>query len=1048
MKKCKLLKLLLSLLLIIPLSMQGQTRKVTGKIADEKGEPVPFATVTIKGTQKAVVSDANGAFSIELSGTQKTLVISSAGYEDKQVDVTSASDITVTLVSGTALGEVVVTAFGVRQQKKSLGFAATEVTNKQLMESRQPNLVNALQGRVAGVQINSTGGGPGQGANIVIRGPKSALGNNQPLFVIDGVIVDNSTITEGGQANLRGMSNRMADINPDDIETMSILRGGAATALYGFRGSNGVIVITTKSAKAGKMRVSYNATYGIEEVNKFPDVQMKYTQGYRRNVPSEIYYSPTDFFPSWGPSVEAAKALDPTHPDKIFHHYARAYDQGNQFRNTLNVSGGNDKALVNTSFSYFTHNGVLPNTNYSNWNARVNAVLKLSDKLQFNPSFNYINSGGLRYNADRFNESLTYWSPRWDVKDYKTPEGAHKTYGNNNPIFGAYYNTFKDNVDRMLSNLAFTYSPVSWLDVSYRLGLDFTSDNRRATAPGQVSRPGVVNFGDNPLGFVGEYRILNKVLNSNLLLTGKFNLGQKITLNARAGHDVVDINYNFQQTQGSELDIIGLTTLNNARVITQSSRRTQLRTMGIFGDATLGYDNFLYLTLTGRNDFASSVASGNRSFFYPSVSLAYVFSQHLRMPDWITYGKLRSSFARIGIAPVEPYLTNTYYNSAFGAPLNGVNGWTRDDVKGAEDLRPEFTDNREIGLEMQFLNNRLGFDLSLYQINSKDVINRVLVPTSTGFSSFVLNSGEVENKGIELAINATPVRNNNFSWEINGNFTANRNEVVRIAEGLNEIVIASQFGYLSSGATQKWVVGQPAGGLYGIAYTRYYGSQTDDRVTVRRDLPLLIASTGTNAGFPIRDVTNQRLLGNSLPRFIYGVGNSLTYKQFNLSFLFDMRAGVQRYNQLGNFMSAFGIAKYTENRNDTKIFEGVIASGAPNTQQVWLGMERGPDGRDYNDGFYRDIHRGVTENFVEDAGWVRLRNVTLSYNIPAKVLASAKLIKGASLTFTGNNLWLSTPFSGFDPENSSFPSGSNADGFAGFSYPGVRSYFVSINVNF
>ena len=1046
MKKFKLLKLLLGLLLLIPLCMQAQTRKVTGKISDEKGEPISFATVSVKGTQKAVVSDVNGLFSIELTGAQKTLVISSAGFEDLTVDVSSTTEVNVTLKAGTALGEVIVTAFGVRQQKKSLGFAATEISNKQLVESKQPNLVNAIQGRVAGVQINSTGGGPGQGANIVIRGPKSALGNNQPLFVIDGVIVDNSTVTEGGNASLRGMSNRIADINPDDIESMSILRGGAATALYGFRGSNGVIVITTKSAKAGKMRVSYNATYGVEEVNKFPDVQTTYTQGYRSN--NQIYYSAVDFFPSWGPRVADAKTLDPTHPDKLYHHYARAYDKGNQFRNTLNVSGGNEKALVNTSFSYFTHNGVLPNTNYSNWNARLNAVLKLSDKLQFNPSFNYINSGGLRYNADRFNESLSYWSPRWDVKDYKTADGAHKTYGNNNPIFGAYYNTFKDDVDRILSNLALTYSPISWLDISYRLGLDFTSDNRRATAPGQIARPGVVSFGDNPLGFVGEYRILNKVLNSNLLITGKFNIGEKFTLNARAGHDVVDIKYNFQQTQGSELDIIGLTTLNNARVITQSSRRTQLRTMGIFADATLGYDDFLYLTLTGRNDYASSVASGNSSFFYPSASLSYVFSQHFQMPDWISYGKLRGSFARIGIAPVEPYLTNTYYNSAFGQPVNGVNGWTRDDVKGSEDLKPEFTDNREVGLEMQFLNNRVGFDVSFYQINSKDVINRVLVPTSTGFTSYVLNSGEIENKGIELAVNGTPVRTNNFTWEVNANFTSNRNKVVRLAEGLNEIVIATQFGYLSSGATQKWVVGQPAGGLYGIAYTRYYGSQTDDKVTLRRDLPLLIASTGNLAGFPIRDATNQRLLGNSLPRFLYGVSNSLTYKQFNLSFLFDMRAGVQRFNQLGNFMSAFGIAKYTEDRNDLRVFKGVIAGGAANTQSVWLGMEIGPDGRDYDDGFYRNIHRGVTENFVEDAGWVRLRNLSLSYSLPAGVLAKTKFVKGASFTITGNNLWLSTPFTGFDPENSSNPSGSNADGFAGFSYPGVRSYFVGINVNF
>ena len=294
--------------LFMSLGAKAQTNNISGTVKDAQGEPISFASVVIKGTNKGVSADVSGNFSIEVPSGKKTVLrISATGFETTDIEV-SGNKVEVTLKSGTALSEVVVTAFGAKQQKKSLGFATTEISNKQLLESRQPNLVNALQGRVAGVQVNSTGGGPGQGARIVIRGPKSASGSNQPLFVIDGVIVDNSTIIEGGNSALRGMSNRLSDINPDDIESMSILRGGAATALYGFRGSNGVIVITTKSAKAGKMRVSYNATYGVENVNKFPDVQNKYTQGYNNT------YNTIDFFPSFGPTVAAAKSLDNSHP--------------------------------------------------------------------------------------------------------------------------------------------------------------------------------------------------------------------------------------------------------------------------------------------------------------------------------------------------------------------------------------------------------------------------------------------------------------------------------------------------------------------------------------------------------------------------------------------------------------------------------------------------------------------------------------------------------------------------------------------------------------
>jgi TonB-linked SusC/RagA family outer membrane protein len=1024
---------------------------IRGRITDAMGTPLANASVLLIGTDKGTAADEKGEFVITgIKPGSYRLQISAVGFRTIMKNVTVKDNAELSLnfqlePDNSKLEEVVVTAMGIKREKKSLGYSAQEIKGEDLANTRQTNILNALRGKVAGVQINSGGGAPGQGTRIIIRGIKSlAPGkNNQPLFVIDGILMDNSTNTVDDAGSIRGLSNRASDINPDDIETISILKGGAATALYGQAGSNGVVVITTKSAKAGKMRVNFTSTYGVDEVNKFPDVQKKFTQGYVGSsfVPE---YDPKSFWPSWGPTVEEAKAIDPTHPDEIYHHFEQGFKTGNQFRSSINISGGTEKALLSSSVSYFKQNGVIPNSDYKNISARLNGQFKFSDKLRMSPGLYFINSGGYRVNADRYNESLAYWSPRWNVMDYIKPDGTQNSYGNNNPVYATVTNRYKDNVNRIIGNIALTYSPLQWLDVDYKLGMDYYSDFRRHSAPGPKGVPGEIAHGDNGLGFVNEYRISNRILNSNIMTTFKKDWFDKLSTTLRIGNEVRDRRYSRLTATGSELDIPHFLSLNNAKVRKNTQYEEQYRIVSAYGDLTLGWKNFVFLNITGRNEWSSSLPVANNSFFYPSVSLSYVFSDHLSMPYWLNFGKARVSVAEVG-KDTDPYEINMYYEPTVITSTGQV-AWSRYDQVGDRALKPERTSTIEAGVELKLF-NRVSLDFSWYKLNSRDQIIPVSLSPTTGFTSYILNAGEIENKGIEVVLSGAPIKNSEFTWEATLNYTRNRNKVVSIREGLTEIVVGSHFGYSGATATMKYVPGQPVGNIYGTSYQRYYGTKTDDGVTVDKSLPIVIQSSGSNAGFPMRD-TKQRILGNSQPDWIGGITNTFTYKNFSLSFLWETQQGMDRYNQLDNFMSAFGIAKYTENRTETIVFDGVLANGTPNTQPVYLGMGKVGGGvRDYNQGFYRNIHRTLTENFVEDASWVRLRNLSLGYTVPAKWLKKTP-IQGASVTFTGNNLLLFTNYSGYDPETSSTSAASNADGFTGFSYPALRSYLFSVNINF
>jgi len=1030
--------LILLLLTMFTIQCFAQSKIVSGKVQASQGAAaLPLVSIVIKGTATGATTDDDGRYRIPVPNNNTVLVFTLIGYAPKEVKVGDQTTINVDMtVEDRQLNEVVVTALGISRDKKALGYATQTIQSEDININRQPNVVNALQGKVAGATISSVGGGPGQGASIRIRGVNSIDVNqsNEPLFVIDGILMDNSTSTLGSGSgfNVRSVGNRASDINPEDIETINILKGGAATALYGLRGANGVVVITTKKGR-GAVAVNVTSTYGFENVNKYPEIQRTYTAGLLGR------YEPIGLGPAWGPTVEEAIAIDPTHPTEIFDNYKQAYRTGNQLRNSIAMTGGTDAARFYSSVSYFNQEGMLPFTDYKNFSARLNTDIRISAKLKTSINMNYTNSGGYKYDADRFGESLAYFSGRWDVTDYLNANGTQVWRGTNNPIYGAATNKLKDNVDRFIGGLTLDYAALPWLNLNYRVGLDNYTDNRLRTAPGLRGIVGERQY-DNAEGFVGEYNTKFRALNSTFLATIKSKITDKLAGTLRLGHELYDRRVSDKGVLGSRLNVFDWFNLRNAAVLTASDNLSEYRLMGVFGELNLDYDNFLFLSLTGRNDITSTLRKPNNSFFYPSASLSYILSEHIKLPETITYGKLRVSYARIG-KDASPYSTTTGYGAYTSLPA-GVTGFTRAANLGDPFLRPEFTNTYEAGLEMSFYKNRLGIDVTYYHSLSEDQIINVNVSTATGYVRAAINSGSMRNKGVEIMLKGTPVQTQYFSWNASLNFSANRNKILSIREGLTEISYGTSGGYLNSPATMKLIPGEAYGNIYGTHYLRYYGTDKEDPLRTDASRPMIIGANGFPALAP---ASSQKLLGNSQPDWVGGLSNTFTYKNVSVSALIDARWGFEKFNRLENFFAAFGIADYTTDRREYKVFPGVLADGTPNTKSVWLGQATGPDGVNYGEGYYRNNYRAISEPFVQDASWIRLRSVSVAYSLPKKVLPQ-KVIKNASVSITGNNLWLHTDYFGLDPESVSADSGSNVDGFSGFTYPAARSFLFTLNI--
>ncbi|WP_111670288.1 SusC/RagA family TonB-linked outer membrane protein [Algoriphagus litoralis] len=1001
---------------------------VTGKVtSQEDGLPLPGVSILLEGSSVGTVTDINGMYSISVPNSESTLVFSFIGFESKSIVVGNTTTHNVTMgQSLSQLDEVIVTAFGISQEKKSLGYAAQSIDAEAITKSRQPNLVNSLQGQVAGVQVTNSGGAPGQSARIIIRGINSLdpSADNQPLFVVDGVPVDNSTVESSGTP--RGMSNRIADINPNDIESMSILKGAAATALYGVRAANGAVIITTKKGKDGQIRVDFNSSLGFDKLVKKPRLQDQYGQGFS-GVRDD-----SSFWPAWGANI--AEENDPNYVYQD--NWTRAFDTGMQVDNSLSVSGGNERATFYGSLGRLDQSGIIPFSDWQRTTAKLSGTITTSEKFNFSGSMNYSNSGGNRVPHDRFLERMMYWAETQDVRDYINPDGTMRSVGGNtNPIYDARFSTYEDDVNRIIGNLNFNYSPTKWLTFSYRVGLDNYTDSRTEITPGPMGIDGEQAL--SATGFIEETRIISRDLTSNFFITLKKQWNENWNTSLRVGNDIFQRQFDRVSLSGSNFVIPGFYNISNTTQVFASQGKSIRRLVGFYGDLMVDYKNFLFLNVTGRNDLSSTLPQGNNSFFYPSVNLSYAFSEQLSLPAWITFGKFRASVAQVG-KDTNPHVLGATFVSPSVFPLNGQVGFSRNSVFGDPALRPELTTSYEFGTQLAFFNNRANLDVTYYKSNSKDQIIPVPISDATGFSSYITNAGEIENRGWEIVVGGTPIQQGDFRWDVTANLTTNRNEIKEIREGIDEIVVGSQFGYVGSTVTMILKEGQAYGNIYGSSYVRPGADPESDFLD--RDLPILIGANG----FPVRTGT-QLVLGNAVPKLFGGIRNDFSYKGFELSFLVDFRSGVEQYSQFDNFLSAFGKQEASLARNDFRVFEGVLADGSQNTKEVWLGQGVGPDGVSYGAGYWRNYYRTTSENFVLDASFIKLRNITLAYSLQPEVIEKTPF-RTARISVAANNIILYTPWDGFDPESFSAGAGGNAVGFTGLGFPGVQSVFFTLNL--
>jgi len=1007
------------------MAASGQT--ITGKVTDTSGTPLPGVSIVVDGTTRGTTTDFDGNYAI--AATQGDLLqFSYLGMKTIEVSVGNQNTVNVAMEEDAEqLGEVVVTAFGIAQEKKSLGYAVQSIDAESITQTKQANLVSSLQGQVAGVQITNSGGAPGQSARIIIRGVNSLdpAADNQPLFVVDGVPIDNSTIESASSA--RGMSNRAADINPADVESMSVLKGAAATALYGVRAANGAVIITTKKGKAGKTTLSFNTSVGFEDLNHRPVMQKKYGQGFNGE------YDGDSFWPSWGAPIEEVAKIIPGH--KYENNWDKAFETGVQTDNTVSISGGNEKTTFYASLGRFDHKGIIPYSSWDRTSAKISGSVILSDKFNMGASVNFSNSGGNRVPHDSYLENMMYWAETRDVRDYIKEDGTMVSYGaNTNPIYQARFSTYKDDVNRVIGNVNFNYSPWEWLTLSYRLGTDYYSDSSTEITPGPKGIDG-----EEPLsstGYIEERRINSRDINSNFYLTLNNKIGNDLTSTLRLGSDVFERKYDRLTSTGVDFVIPEFYNLNNTNQIFTSQGKSIRRLVGFYGDLMLNYKEYLYLNLTGRNDLSSTLPKDNNSFFYPSVNLGYVFTDHFEMPKWFTFGKLRASWAQVG-KDTDPHVLGATFAAPDRYPLGGQVGFTRNSSFGDPMLKPELTTSVEFGAQLALFDNRFDMDITYYKSNAKDQIIPVPVSDATGFSSYFTNAGEIENSGFELVLGAHIFRDGDFKWRASANLSMNNNEVVAIREGIEEIVVGSQFGYAGSTVTMKLIKGEAFGNIYGSTYQRY-GSDPD-ALHLEGHLPITIGANG----FPEQN-GGQRILGNAVPKWIGGLRNELSYKNWDLSVMVDFRADVEQYHQFDNFFTVFGKTSYSLARNDFRVFDGVLADGSPNTQSVWLGQGMGPDGRDYGAGYWRNYYRTISENFVQDASFVKLRNITLGYNMPESFIARTPF-NSLRISLAANNIILYTPWDGFDPESFSAGAGGNAIGFTGLGFPGTQSYFLTFN---
>lgn len=1012
------------------ISAFAQERTITGKITDEKDQGLPGATVTIKGSTKGTNADADGKYSIAGVKTTDILVFSSIGYKKLELTVGTKSVIDSKLEPDASnLQEVVVTALGIKKDTRKIGYAQTTVEAGAFNQARETNVVNSLQGRVAGLNISPAGGGPASSSRINLRGVSNFKGGS-PLFVINGVPMDNTPKGTAGEWGGADNGDGIGNINPDDIESMTVLKGASAAALYGTRAANGVILITTKSgSQNSSLSVEYNSNTQFDKVIDYTDFQYVYGQGQQGQRPTDVNSARNSGIYSWGEKMDGQMytqfdgkqyAYSP-----VKDNYEKFYRTGATYTNTVAVSGGGERNSFRLSLSNMKANAVLRNSGVERRTINMNLTQKVTDKLDVSVMANYIDQDdknraqlsdapmnanyGIMFLATSFNQKAL-------MPGYDPITGGELTFSDDtyktNPWFvvNQYKNT--QSRKRLISAITSKYQFADWIYLQGRMGYDLINDAGFGITPWGTA------FSSK--GSVSNSKSQTSELNIDGLLGINKKIGEDLGVNLALGANVRKNKTESVSVGGNQLSIPYLYTLTNTLSKSQGYGYNERQVQSGYYTADFDFKSYLTLSTTGRYDIYSTLPSSNRGIFAPSVSGSFIFSELMKVPA-MDFGKLRVSYAQTSGEAFDAYLTSQYYS--LGNTINGLPQGGFDSQLPNINLKPYRLKEFEVGFETKFLHNRLGVDFAFFDRKTKDEIVNGPLSITTGYTSQVLNLGSTKNTGIELLLTGTPIQTSSFKWDVSFNITSVKNTIVDIdglnADGTPKTKVFGLGTYRPLNANIAHVRGMAAAQV--MAYDYSYNASGQ----------MIIGSDG----IPVRG--ELKPMGSTLPKVYGGFNNSFNYKAFSFSFLFDYKFGGKVLSATNHYSIVDGLNKITLPGRETGVVaDGVLATGETNTQNIPAQT------------YYSKLVTNVSKLNVFSSDFIKLRQVVLSYNMPAKWFNNKLPFEGISISAVGRNLaTLLRHTKNFDPE-AGFSSNVGYAGVEGSQYPSTRSYGFTINARF
>ena len=1053
MKKILLFSFLLALIFNFD-DVKAQERTVTGKVTSlEDGQVLPGVNVVLKGTSQGTVTDIDGNYTINVPNSVSTLVFSFIGLASQEIEVGQRSVIDVQMSSDiTQLNEIVVTAAGIEREQRALGYSIQEVQGEDVAQKNTSSVFESLQGKVAGLTINQNSGAPGAGSTILIRGATSLAGDNRnaPLIIIDGVPIDNDIIpsdVSSGSADVFGtaaLGNRGLDINPDDIADISVLKGPAAAALYGIRAANGAIVISTKRPSGLKgTSVTVSSSFNLSRVNILPGYQNDFGQGFWGR-----HHSATSSN-SWGRRFGAIpndsitdhngdRVVYRAYPDNI----EDFYNDGYLFTNNVELSGSDGSSGFIISAGRTDQSGIIPESEMERTNLRLAGNTEIFDKVLLGGSFSYINTQVIGSPQGNNGSGVFFLLPSiprsYDLsgRPIENEDGSQNFYSaNDHPLWSAINNPVTNRVDRFLGNVKLGYDFNSWLSLNYTFGFDVNNEDRKT-----VFARGSRRFAT---GLIIQDQLSFRLYESTLMLNMSRELGEDFNLDVTLGHNLNSTTRERFIVQGAGITTPGINNILNTETPTIDTRNGvwyDRRLVGVFADVTLGYKNWAFLNVTGRNDQSSTLPLDNNSFFYPSVSGTVVFTDALGINSRIlSFGKLKAAYATVG-NDADPFLTTTTFNvptygnnvAQLTFPFNGTAAFSQSNILGNSDLKPEETTSIEFGANLGLWDNRINVDFTYYDQETKDQILNLELPSSTGFNSFVTNAGSIVNRGIEVVVSANLINKASFSWNSIVNFSRNRNEVQELAEGLDATFLS---GF--NGAEASAVVGEPLGVFRGTPYARDPGTGE-----------LLVLGEGVNKG-TLFNSTEFVVVGDPNPDWNASWINKLTYKGITFGFQFDMQMGGDIWSNTIGFTTALGALEETgEGRESPRTIPGFLVDASGE-------FLRDDDGNKIRNNiqidaqtYWRSIGGSFFEGSVFDGSYIRLREISLGYALPTNILETLPF-NSFNISVSARNLWTYAPNLGghIDPEAANAAGALNR-GLEWNSSPGLVNYGVNLKFTF